>query len=100
MVTFSVALLCFCFVISNQWTRVFVGLTSALLVALTMLCLQTAWGSSHAWKVWLDGILPYLVGALKYVRGRVERLLHFVLEVVELLCNCLTSRGQGGAGGV
>ena len=74
------------------------GLTSPLVVSLTILCLRTAWGSSDALKVWLDGILPSLVGALKYVRGGLEHLIPFVLEVVKSLHNRLASRGQGGAG--
>jgi len=100
MVTFSVALLCFCFVISNPWTRIIVGLTSALVVALTVLSLRTAWGSRNAWKEWVDGLLPSLVGPLQRVRGSVERLILFVPGVVESLRNCLASRVQGGAGNV
>ena len=45
MVTFSVALLLFCFVISNLWTQVFVGLTSFPLFALTLWCLWMCWDS-------------------------------------------------------
>ena len=100
MVTFSIALLCFSFVISNPLTRIIAGPTSALVVALTMLCLQTAWGSSTAWKVWLDGFLPSLVGALQYMRGRAEHLIPFVLGVVESLRNRLASSGQSGTGNV
>ena len=96
MVTFSVALLCFCFVISNPWTRIFVGLTSAHVVALTMLCLRTVWRSSTSVQEWLDGFLLSLVGALQYVRGGVERLIRFVLEVFGSFRNCLVSCGQGG----
>ena len=100
MVTFFVALLCFCFVISNPWTRVIVGLTSALVVALTVLSLRTAWGSRNAFQVWVDGFLPYLVGPLQRIRGSVGRLVPFVPGVVQSLRNFLTSRVQGDAGNV
>ena len=45
MVMFSVALLLFCFVISNLWTQIFVGLTSFPLFALTLWCLWMCWDS-------------------------------------------------------
>ena len=72
------------------------------MVALTMLSLRTAWGSRNSWKVWVDGLpsLPFLVGPLQYVRGSVERLIPFVLEVIESLCSRLASRGQNSAGNV
>jgi hypothetical protein len=101
VITFFVALLCFCLVVSNPWTRIIVGMTSALLVVLIVLGLQTAYiGSRRAWKVWMHGLLPSLVGPLQCVRGSVEHLVLFVLGVVELLRNRLVSRGQGGAGSV
>ena len=67
----------------------------ALVVALTMLCLRTAWGSSNAWKVWRDGLTPFLVGAQQYIRGSVDRIIAFVLGVVESLRNRLASSGSG-----
>jgi hypothetical protein len=103
MVTFSIALMCFCFVISNHTTRITVGTTSALVVALTILCLWIAWGSSNAWTVWLDGILPSFVPAPPYDRifhGRVERLRSFVLGVVESLRNRPASRSLDSTGDI
>jgi hypothetical protein len=87
------------------------------MVALTMLCLRTAWGSSNAWRVWLDGFLPSVIAALPYNRAfrvRVERLRSFLLGVVQPLRNRPASRGlvdgvgnvqmstvtQGGGAGV
>jgi hypothetical protein len=75
-------------------------MTSALLVILTMRCLQTAYGSMRALKVWIDGLRPSLVGPLQFVRGSVERLVSFVLGVVELLHYHVVPRGRGGVGNV
>jgi hypothetical protein len=46
MVTFSAALLLFCFVISNLWTQLFVALTSFPLLIFTLCCLWMCWDSS------------------------------------------------------
>jgi hypothetical protein len=100
MITFSVALLCFSLVVSNPWTRIIVGVTSGLVATLTVLSLRIAWGSGSAWSVWVDGLLPSLIGPLQRVRGGVERLILFVLGVIESLCNRLASCGRGGAGDV
>jgi hypothetical protein len=80
-----------------------VGLTSALVVAIAMLCVRIASiGSTRpAWKVRIDGfLLRSLVGPLQRVRGGVEGLISFVLGVVESLRNHLASHGRGGAGNV
>jgi hypothetical protein len=100
MVTFSVALLGFCFVISNHYTRITVGVALALVVALTMLSLRIAWGSRSPWNEWIDGLLPSLVGPLQRVHGSVERLILFILGIIESFRNRLTLRGRGGAGNV
>jgi hypothetical protein len=63
MVTFSVALLLFSFVISNLWTRLFVALTSLPLLAFTLWCI---WMCSDS-------------------RGTVPARLKFLLNVVESL---------------
>ena len=63
MVTFSVALLLFCFVISNRWTQLVVALTSFPLFAFTLWCLWMCWDSS-------SGTVPARLG--------------FLLDVVEL----------------
>jgi hypothetical protein len=70
---------------------------SALVVALTVLSLRTAWGSRNAFEVWVDGFLPSLVSPLQRIRGSVERL---IPGVVQSLRNCLASRAQGGTGNV
>jgi hypothetical protein len=66
MVTFSVALLLFCFVISNLWTQLFVALTSFPLLAFTLWCLWICWDSSSD-------------------EGTVPARLEFLLNVVESL---------------
>src|SRR6266849_10176337 len=43
MVTFSVGLLLFCFVISNIWTQLFIASTSFPLLAFTLWCLWMCW---------------------------------------------------------
>jgi hypothetical protein len=67
MVTFSVALLLFGFVVSNLWTQLFVALTSFTLLTFTLWCIWMCWDSSS------DG-------------GTVSAPLKFLLNVVELLC--------------
>ena len=63
MVTFSVALLLFGFVVSNIWTQLFVGLTSFPLLAFTLWCIWMCWDSS------LRGNLP---ASLKFFLNVVE----------------------------
>jgi hypothetical protein len=46
MVTFSVALLLSCFVVSNLWTQIFVALTSFLLFTFTLWCIWICWDFS------------------------------------------------------
>jgi hypothetical protein len=46
MVTFSVALLLLCFVVSNVWTQLFVASTSFPLLTFTFWCLWMCWDSS------------------------------------------------------
>jgi hypothetical protein len=66
MVTFSVALLLFCFVISNRWTQAIVALTSFPLLTFTLWCIWMCWDSSS------DG-------------GTVPAHLKFPLNVIESL---------------
>ena len=70
------------------------------MLALTLLSLRTAWGSRNAFRVWVGGFLPHLVGPLQRVRGSVECLVPFVPGVVESLRNGLASHGRGGTGNV
>jgi len=95
LVTFSVALLLFGFVISNNWTRIIVAVTSAPVVALTVGCIWTTWESGNDRGVWLDGFQPSIVRALQF-----EHLPSFVLRVIDPLRNRPTSRGPDDASGV
>ena len=67
MVTFSIALLLFGFVVSNLWTQLFVALTSFPLVTLTLWCIWMCWDSSSDW-------------------GTVPARLKFLLQGVVSLC--------------
>jgi hypothetical protein len=66
MVTFSVALLLFCFVVSNLWTQLFVALTSFLLFTFTLWCIWICWDFSS------DGIT--VPARLKFLLDFVESL--------------------------
>jgi hypothetical protein len=68
LVTFSVALLLFGFVISNNWTRIIVAVTSAPLVSLTVVCIRTIWETSDDGEVWWDGFQSSLLRALQFGR--------------------------------
>jgi len=95
LVTFSVALLLFGFVVSNNWTRIIVAVTSAPVVALTVGCIWATWESGNDRGVWLDGFQPSIVRALQF-----EHLPSFVLRVIDPLRNRPTSRGPDDASGV
>ena len=69
MVTFSIALLLFCFVISNLWTQMFVGLTSAPMVFFTLWCLWTTWKSPSDREEWLHGFRRSIARALQRIRS-------------------------------
>src|SRR5712691_5381108 len=56
MVIFSIALLLLCFTISNTSTRGFVAVMSALVVALIMWCIRTAWDSTDDFDVWHNNL--------------------------------------------
>ena len=68
MVTFSVALLLFCFVVSNRWTQLVVALTSFPLLTFTASCLWMCWISSSDWgtiPARLDFLLNLVVESLR-----------------------------------
>jgi len=69
MVTFSIALVLFCFVISNLWTQMFVGLTSAPMSFFTLWCLWITWKSPSDREVWLRGLRPSIARALQRIRS-------------------------------
>ena len=52
MVIFFVALLLFCFSISNTLTRIFVAIMSVLMGALIGWCIRTAWESTEQDDIW------------------------------------------------
>jgi len=105
MVIFSVALLLFCFTISNTSTRIATGTMSAVIVALVAWCIRTAWKSGDSRGLRQDSLLT-----LRRARDRLfARLKHFVLvlsiplsppEDVHNVHSMVDRQGQGGVGGV
>ncbi|KAF8496545.1 hypothetical protein F5888DRAFT_1907347 [Russula emetica] len=67
MVTFSVALLLFCFVVSNLWTRLFIALTSFLLLTFTLWCIWTRRDTSSDWGT-VPARLNFLSNVVESVR--------------------------------
>jgi len=66
MVTFSIALLLFCFSISNPLTRIFVAVTSVIMAALIGWCIHGAWESSEEKGMWIGRMLPYFKRAVDH----------------------------------
>ena len=64
MVIFFVALLLFCFTISNILTRIFVAISSVLLATLIGWCIWTAWESAEDEDIW-----PDTLAVLRRTRG-------------------------------
>jgi hypothetical protein len=56
MVIFFIALLLFCFKISNVSTRIFVAMMSVLVATLIGWCIRTAWESSDDDDVWENSL--------------------------------------------
>jgi hypothetical protein len=52
MVVFFVALLLFCFTISNTATRAFISASSFLSSILVIWCIRTAWETTEDYDVW------------------------------------------------
>ncbi|KAH8987898.1 hypothetical protein EDB92DRAFT_1801018 [Lactarius akahatsu] len=73
MVMFSIALLLFCFSISNLSTRTFVTVTSVMVAALIGWCIRSAWESSDERGAWLSSLLPSTTRALDHVRATCHR---------------------------
>ncbi|KAF8257609.1 hypothetical protein EI94DRAFT_1757514 [Lactarius quietus] len=67
MVMFSIALLLFCFSISNPLTRIFAAVTSVMVTALIGWCIRTAWESSEERGQWISSLLPSIKRALSHV---------------------------------
>jgi hypothetical protein len=110
MVIFSVALLLFCFTISNTSTRIATGTMSAVVAALVAWCIRTAWESGDTRGVRQDSLLT-----LRREGDRLfARLKHFVLvlipfrpfptrrasEDVHSVHSMVDRQPEGGVGGV
>jgi hypothetical protein len=67
MVTFSVALLLFCFVVSNLWTQLIVALTSFPLFAVTLWCIWICWDFSGD-GVTVSARLKFLLNVMESLR--------------------------------
>ena len=80
--TFSVALLLFCFTISNISTRIATGTMSAVIAALVAWCILTAWESGDGRGVWQDSLLIMMLLRAGY--RLFARLKHFVLVLISL----------------
>ncbi|KAI0248227.1 hypothetical protein BJV78DRAFT_1237684 [Lactifluus subvellereus] len=80
MVMFFIALLLFCFSISNISTRIFVSVMSVMMAPLVVGCILTSWRSSDDGELWHDSL-----AVLKRSRDGVSaRLKHFVLGTFRL----------------
>ena len=79
---FSIALLLFCFSISNPSTRIFVAVTSVMVAALIGWCIRNAWESSEDRWLWIDRILPHITRAMDYVHGVRNDIFTFILRCV------------------
>ena len=56
MVTFFIALLLFCFSISNPATRICVSIMTVVVATLVIWCIRTAWESTEGEDVWRDSL--------------------------------------------
>ncbi|KAI0250653.1 hypothetical protein BJV78DRAFT_1393295 [Lactifluus subvellereus] len=80
MVIFFIALLLFCFSISNISTRIFVSVMSVMMAPLVVGCILTSWHSSDDIGLWHDSLV-----VLKRSRdGVLARLKHFALGTFRL----------------
>ena len=59
MVIFFIALLLFCFKISNLAMRISVSIMSVLVAALIIWCIRTAWESTEGEDVWRDSLIVF-----------------------------------------
>ncbi len=71
---FSIALLLFCFQISNWPTRIPVAVTLVMVAALIAWCIHSSWESSDERGVWLNNLLPSVTHALDHVRVTCKRM--------------------------
>ena len=80
MVMFSIALLLFCFSISNPPTRIFVAVTSVMVTVLIGWCIHRAWESSEDKGMWANSMLPYIRRALIHFHGSRIDILSLILR--------------------
>jgi hypothetical protein len=59
MVIFFIALLIFCFRISNLGTRISVSIMSVLVTTLIIWCIRTTWDSTEGEDVWRDSLIVF-----------------------------------------
>ncbi|SRR6266849_10225104 len=59
MVIFFIALLLFCFEISNLATRISVSIMSAFVPALVIWCIRNTWESDDDESVWRDSLIAF-----------------------------------------
>jgi hypothetical protein len=78
MVTFFVAVLFFCFCISNTLTRIFATVTSFVVAVLIGWCIQSTWESSDAMEAWFSGLLPFIARMLGNARTTCRRILALI----------------------
>ena len=59
MVIFFIALLLYCFSISNTSTRTFVAISSVILATLIGWCIRTAWESTEDEDIWQNSLVVF-----------------------------------------
>jgi len=80
MLTFSIALLLFCFTISNPSTRIFVAITSVMVAALIGWCIRNAWESSEDRGMWARRMVPFITRGLDHVHDARHDLFALILR--------------------
>ena len=65
MLMFYTGLLCYCWSIPKQGSRIAIALVSGVLFAFLWACVWTIWESSDKWAVWLDGLPSPIARALR-----------------------------------
>jgi hypothetical protein len=78
MMMFSIAVLLFCFSISNPPTRIFVAVTSVIVAALIWWCIKSSWESSEDWVS--SSLRSYFSRALDHIRGVVNGFFALILR--------------------
>ena len=79
MMTFSIALLLFCFSISNPSTRIFVAVTAVMVAALVGWYFHNTWEYKDG-RMWASSILQYIMRALNRVLGLLIDIFSLILR--------------------